>query len=303
MPVSDSRSRRARDLWQLLEPIHAVTYFSREPLDALRKAGCRDFWSGYFAGRAAPLGRPSAELVEAVFVTFSREHIARSVPAVWDDLTPADALAARLGGSVSAPRRMIGPPELDPHLGPAGRAAQLALRAARSAPVESRPLFAANLALRPPEDAVAALWHAATLLREHRGDGHFAALTALGLDGREAVVLGAAATGTPREVYARARRFGDEEWAAVSGSLRARGLLDAADALTPAGTRLREQVEDVTDRLAATAYDVLTDAELDELAAALRPIAGAVLASGDIPAKTPIGIDLDRTAELVRRRS
>ncbi len=51
-----------------------------------------------------------------------------------------------------------------------------------------------------------ALWHAATVLREHRGDGHVAALVAAGLDGRQALVTMAATGAVPRPC---SRRPGD----------------------------------------------------------------------------------------------
>jgi hypothetical protein len=64
----------SRDFWRLLEPIHAVVYFAPEPLAALRAAGYRGFWMGYFAGRAAPLGAASPELVHALFYNFDFAH-------------------------------------------------------------------------------------------------------------------------------------------------------------------------------------------------------------------------------------
>src|ERR1700722_12195608 len=160
----------ARRLHGLLEPIHLVTYFSDEPTDALRALGLRDnYWDGYFAGRAAPLGRVPAEVVHAVFYNFADGEVARHIPRVWDTTTPEAALAARERGSVAALRRVLGGLAAAP--APA-RAADLATRAATSAPTEGRVLYAALRALPLPEEPVARLWHAATLLRAHRGDGH-----------------------------------------------------------------------------------------------------------------------------------
>ena len=61
------------------------------------------------------------------------------------------------------------------------RVADLATRAALSAPTEGRALYAGLRTLDVPEEPVARLWHAATLLREHRGGGHNAALLAHGI--------------------------------------------------------------------------------------------------------------------------
>lgn len=283
----------ARELWRVLEPIHAVTYFSPEPLAALKAAGYRGFWMGYFAGRAAPLGRASAELVHALFFNFTLDHVARAVPDAWDFAPPEAALAARRDGSVAALRRHLGARAEAPEI---ARAAELAARAAAHAVPEGRPLFAANRALTEPEDSLALLWHAATLLREHRGDGHVVALTAAEIGGRESHVLHSLATGTPAAVYAASRKADPEEWSRILDDLRARGLVDADGKLSDAGRRTKETVEELTDRLAWTAYDGLTDTEIAELLRLLRPITAAVVASGEIPTLSPIGLDLTESA-------
>ena len=165
------------------------------------------------------------------------------------------------------------------------------MRAAVAAPLEGRTLFAANHALPVPDEPLERLWHAATLLREHRGDGHVAALLAAGITGREAHVFHAVAVGTPSEVYTLARDFTEEEWDRELSALRDRGLVEG-DALTEQGRDLHAQIEDTTDRLAAPAYDVLTAAERAELLELLRPLTAAVARTGDIPLDSPMGLDL-----------
>lgn len=290
----------ARELWRLLEPIHAVTYFAPEPLAELKRAGYRGFWMGYFAGRAAPLGRPPAQLVHALFYNFAFEHVARALPDAWDFAPPDAALTARLDGSVAALRRQLGDLAEAPEV---RRAAELAGRAAAGAPLPGRPLFAANRALPLPGDPLASLWHAATLLREHRGDGHVAALTAAGIGGRESHVFHALATGTSARAYAAARHLDDQEWTAIISSLSERGLVDGAGALSEAGRRTKKAIEEVTDELAWMAYQGLTIGELQELLQALRPIAAAVVASGDIPVKSPMGLDLAESGDEEPTRS
>ena len=287
--MTDRGPALARELWRLLEPIHAVTYFSPEPLAALRQAGYRGFWMGYFAGRAAPLGPAPAELVHALFYNFAFSHVSRALPDAWDFAPPALALSARVDGSAAALRRQLGDLGDAPAL---RRAAELAGRAAAGAPLEGRPLFAANRALPTPSDPLGQLWHAATLLREHRGDGHVVALTAAGIGGRESHVVHALATGTPAEVYTAARNLDPREWDGVLAGLRDRGLVDPAGTLSDAGRRLKESVERRTDELAWSAYRTLTEPELEELLAALRPLAAAVVAAGEIPARSPMGLDL-----------
>ncbi len=286
-PAAGARSG-VRDAWRMLEPLHAVVYFSPEPLAALHDAGYRGFWMGYFAGRAAPLGAVGAEVVHAAFYNFGYERVARALPAAWRFAPPEAALRARQAGAVAALRRQLADLADGPHV---ERAAELASRAAAAAPLAGRVLGAANHALPLPEEPVARLWHAATVLREHRGDGHIAALLAAGIEGRESHVLHALASGTSRQTYAVARDFTDGEWNELVITLRAKGLADAGG-LTPAGVRLKAQIEQQTDQLAAPAYAALTEAELREMIQALAPLTRAVAGAGEIPLDSPMGLDL-----------
>jgi hypothetical protein len=138
---------------------------------------------------------------------------------------------------------------------------------------------------------VARLWHAATLLREHRGDGHIAALVAAGIDGREAHVLQTLANRVPREIYTVSRDFDDAEWASRLDTLRGKGLA-GDNGPTEHGRTVKAEIEARTDAAAAPAYAVLAPGERAELLRTLRPLARAVMASGEIPAVTPIGLDL-----------
>ena len=285
-----SLPHRARDLYQLLEPIHAVTYFAPEPVTALKEAGCRGYWMGYFAQRAAPLGPVGPEVVHALFYNFAFDRVARAVPAAWEFCSPAAALTARIDGSVAALRRSWSD-TIDPAA--VERAADLAARLALAQPVEGRPLYAANRALPAPNEPVARLWHAATLVREHRGDGHLATLLSHGIGGRESHVWHALSAGIPREVYTVARDFTDEEWSSCRESLAARGLVDAAGP-TAEGARLKTEIEDRTDRLASDGLAALADEEVEELLALLRPMAEAVVLAGDLPLDSPMGLDLRR---------
>jgi hypothetical protein len=280
----------ARRLWQRLELIHAVTYFAPEATGALRDAGYRGFWMGYFAGRAAPLGAVGPDVVGALFYNFAPSRVSRALPDAWGFAPPDAALSARLEGSVAALRRILGPAAQRRDV---TAAAELAARAATAAPPEGRALFAANRALPWPDEPLAVLWHAASLLREHRGDGHVATLTAAGVSGREANVVQAAAGITPRQVFAAARDYDDAEWDALVSGLARRGLLNGEGKLTPAGQRLKADIEQRTDAIALSAYETLDDSEIKHLTEALTPLARAVLDSGDVPAITPIGIALD----------
>lgn len=287
--MTTDRVSRVRALWRLLEPIHAVTYFSPEPLAGLKAAGYRGFWMGYFAGRAAPLGTASAELVHALFYNFTFGHVARALPDAWRYAPPEAALDARENGSAAALRRHLDDAADSPGV---ARAAELAIRLAGRAPREGRPLFAANRALPEPDEPLALLWHAATLLREHRGDGHVAVLTAAGVGGRDAHVLHALATGIPASVYAQARNLDEQEWRAIVGAMAERGLVGPDGELTQAGQETKRAIERRTDELAASALVGFDDADYDELVEALTPITAAVVRAGEIPRQSPMGLDL-----------
>src|SRR4051794_21954813 len=176
----------ARQMFELVEPIGVIPYSADEPNETMFALGFTNYWDTYFAGRAAPLGVVPAEVVDALFYNFAPGEVARHIPRVWQTTTPHAAIAARKAGCAKALRRILG----DHVDGPAfARATELLLRAATSAPVEGRPMYAALRAIPAPDDVVARLFHAASLLREHRGDGHIAALMTEGVGGLQAHVL------------------------------------------------------------------------------------------------------------------
>jgi hypothetical protein len=275
----------ARRFFDRFEPVHGVTYFAPEVREALDGLGYKGYWMGYFAARSAPLGAVPPEVVTAIFYNFAPERVAKALPAAWAIAGPAQALRVRLDTAVAALRRYgLGDDEN------VSTAAELAGKAARGAPLCGRPLFAANLALPWPEDPVAALWQAATLLREHRGDIHTAVLSAAGVTGRESNVLHAAAGGIPREYIARTRDYDDEAWHAQERQLAERGLLDDDGSITDAGRTLKDHVESSTDTLALSALDALSDDEVETLFQTLTPITRTVIEGGDVPAVTPMAL-------------
>ncbi len=250
--------------------------------------GYRGFWMGYFAARSAPLGQVAPEVVTALFYNFAPARVAKALPAAWEIAGPPIALRAREASAVAALRRSGVTDDENVRT-----AAQLASSAAQQASMDGRPLFAANLALPWPTDPVAALWHATTLLREYRGDGHIAALVAAGISGRESNVLQSAAGAVPRDYIKRTRHYDDAEWRACEHSLAVRGLLTDAGSLTPAARDLKDHIETTTDALALRAFDGLDDTEVEALVHALTPIARMVIAAGDMPAVTPMTLRRD----------
>jgi hypothetical protein len=276
-------------MWRRLEPIHAVTYFAPASIDALKQSGLRGFWMCYFAARAAPMGAVTAPVVEATFYNFAPRLVRRAVPDAWSFADPTAVLAARAAGAEAA---------LAPHLdvlepGALATARGLLDTAVGELVCDGRSLAAANAALDVPVDDAAAVWQHLTTLREHRGDGHLAALVVAGLSGLEAHLTLVGTGSITREILQAARGFTDEEWEGAASVLRDRGVLDGAGALTAEGRAIRQEVEDLTDRAAAAPWARLGDAGCDELARLLVPLSRALSDGGVVPAINPIGVPRD----------
>ncbi|HEV2755148.1 MAG TPA: hypothetical protein VG318_05155 [Actinomycetota bacterium] len=273
----------ARRMWRRLETFHAVVYFAPEKRAAYDAAGLKGGWMGYFAGRAAPLGPVSAEVVTAVFYNFHPRMVERSIPDAWRFSTPERVLDARLQVVDGALRRLLGDAAV-------GEAADLARAAAEHCDLAGRPLFAANASLEWPAEPHLRLWHAATMLREHRGDGHVAALAAAGLDGCEAHLTLAATGAVPESELQPNRGWSDDEWAAARVRLRERGVVGDDGGLTREGADLRRRVEDLTDDLAAAPWRLLGADATERLYTLLEEPVRLVLEGGSVPFPNPMGL-------------
>jgi hypothetical protein len=266
----------ARRMFELVEPIGVIPYTADEPNEAMFALGFTNYWDTYFAGRAAPLGITPAEVVHALFYNFAPGEVARHIPKVWRTTTPEAAIAARQMGCVKALRRILGDSVDTPAF---ARADELLTRAATSAPTEGRPMYAALRALPVPDDVVGRLFHAAALLREHRGDGHITALMTEGVGGTEAHVLYALDMDMPAEQFGRIHHLPAAQLGAVIDGLRRRGLIGADGWLTKEGRAVKQRVEELTDDLAAAPYEALEPNERDELMTTLEQLAPRLLAA------------------------
>jgi hypothetical protein len=271
----------ARAMWTLFEPVHDVTYFAPEALRGFTDAGLRGYWRGYFAGRAAPLGGARAAVVTASFHNFAPAFVARAIPGVWDLITPQEAIAVREAGAAASLRRLLGGREAE-----AAKAADLLWRAAEDLDFAGRVLSAANSELPVSGDPLTRLWQAATLLREHRGDGHFAALAAADVDGCEAVVL-RCAKDMSRDLMQPVRGWTDEQWDAAAARLLERGWIGEDATLTEAGRVVHDAVEAATDQAAERPWNRMGAAGLTEAADVLLPLSKACAAA--LPEVIPVG--------------
>ncbi|WP_232384544.1 SCO6745 family protein [Actinomadura violacea] len=295
-------------MWQLLEPVHAVLYYAPEASEEAAALGYAvdERWPSYFPYRAAPLGEVDAQTVSDLFYSFNPAMVERYMEPAWRTASPGRVLAARRIAMDRVLRRIlgdrIGSPELE-------QAARTARRVAEAADMAGRPMAAANAALPWPDEPHLVLWQAATILREHRGDGHIAALHAHDIGPIESLVSHAAVGAAPVDVFA-SRQWTVEQWAAARDRLTARGLVHAKEEAaggvrdgesgragevraTEEGVRVRAAIEKQTDELAAGPWDLLASVEVKELADLLMPIVLDIVGTGLLPMQSTLGIGMN----------
>ncbi|MBF6163576.1 hypothetical protein IU486_02165 [Streptomyces gardneri] len=277
----------ARQIWATLEPLHDVVYFGTGVKEAGLGIGLRGYWQTYFAFRAAPLGAVTPATVRAAFAGFHPDMVHRALPEAWQRATPQQCLDARLELATGLLRGVGAGDAM------CARAVELLAPAQRAADPTGRVLFAANADLPLPADPVAALWQLATSLREHRGDGHVAALVTHGLTGRQALVAQVAAGKAPESVMRPARGVSEAEWADAFDELRARGAVGGepvTPTLTSSGAALLAQVEAETDEAAWTgALATLSADAITELTTSLEPLVRRVQ-EAVVPPLNPVGM-------------
>ncbi len=263
---------RARKTWRTLEPLHGMIYFVPEAAEAYERLGITGR-AGYFASRAAPMGAVPADVVISTFYNFNPDLVRSAIPESWEKASPADLVTARFAAVDAACRRLLGDDVLRSE--EMRRAAELARLAAEEASrhTEGRPLAAGHCDVAWPGEAHLVLWHAESILREFRGDGHVALLVVHGLSGLEALVSHAAAGDVPPHLLRATRAWPDEAWDEAVVALQSRGWLEAGDELrfTGSGEAKRRAIEEGTDALAVAPYDALGEERCAELRALARP--------------------------------
>jgi hypothetical protein len=273
----------ARKTWRTVEPLHGMVYFAPEAADSYARLGLRPE-AGYFASRSAAMGAVGAETVIATFYNFDPRLVRAAIPEAWTVASPAAVLEARADAADRALRRMLGDGVESPEM---ARAATLARQAAEHAGLrpEGRPLFAAHAGLAWPRPPHLVLWHAQTLLREFRGDGHLSLLVAADLDPVEALVLHLATGELPGTFLRDSRGWPDAAWEAAEDRLVDRGLIEARQRpgdgsppiLSGAGATRRGEIEEETDRLATFPYRALGEEGCAELRTLARPFSRSVV--------------------------
>lgn len=261
-PVDPAAARRT---WRSLEAVHGMIYFTPDAPPRYAEAGVTHHRSGYFGSRVAAMGAVTAEVVTATFYNFHPALVRRSMDGLWERTTPAAMLDARLAAVDDSLRRAFGEEQLAS--AELKRAAATLRQAALVAceHTEGRPLFAAHAGLAWPDEPHLSLWHAQTLLREYRGDGHIAALVCEGLSGLDALVSHAASGDVPAAALQATRAWNDDEWAAGVASMAERGLVEPDGTFTDAGRTQRDRIEAATDRLAVEPWAAIGADACDQL--------------------------------------
>ncbi len=272
----------ARRVHNATNALHSLIYFAPETEDRLVAAGLEAGRMCYFAGRSAPMGAASGGVVAATFYNFNPALVARCIPRAWELASPAAVIDARFAAADAALSRLLGPEVIAS--ADLSTIAGLVREAAGACSAEGRPLYAGHAGLDWPGAPHLVLWHGLSLLREHRGDGHVAALVASGLSGIEALITHVATGQGFLPGFARSSRgWSSQTWDQAVAGLIARGLVEADDALTPAGQELRADVEAATDRMAAAPWRHLGDQRTEEVIRIGKALTRLVVAAGAFP--------------------
>ena len=277
---ADDLPRLARRCWGYLESIQALGWLAPQPAAAYAEYGLRGR-VGYFAARSAPMGEVGAGVVTATFYVFAPSLVAHAIPAAWQRISPQDMVALRYQVVPATIREVVGDAADDDRL---AAAAALTRTACEGLSMPGRPIYAAHSLLPWPDEPMAALYHAAVLLREHRGDGHVAALVRAGLDPVEALILDGLFSGST-EFVRTTRGWTDQDWADGHTRLRDMGLItdDGSPTLTEAGLAQRKDLERITDAAALCGWQRLGGDGCRELLELVTPMREAAVASGHLP--------------------
>lgn len=274
VPTSDAR--RLRDA---IEPIATIGWWARAAGDEFVAADL-DFFGGYVWGRAASLGADAdVSVVVSAFGVFDAGLLGAVLDAAKPVASHEVVLSGRERGAAAGLAAATASIDTELVASTAGR-----LRSAMDdVDGTARPLFSGLRALSAPTDPHGALWRAAEMFREHRGDGHLAACVAAGLDQVEMNVFTELWLGYPAGEYSGTRGFSPERIQAAVKSLAKNGWLDETGALTADGRAAREQIEHATDVSQQQVMAALDD-DATALIVELSTIGAAVVDAHAAPA-------------------
>lgn len=237
---------------------------ARENLAAL---GVPDGMGHYITNRGAPLAMAGADALTAAFFSIRREfvHFAinHAAPHIknWHDVTVARDKAV-----------LAGLQEMTPEiLGPLGAMAERLWEVVDALPGDGRVLFAAHRSWPRPETPPMSAWNALNCIREWRGDTHWAILINDGIGAVEAGLLHDAWMGYPKEWIPRSRGADDAMVASALENLASHGWVTDG-VVNDAGVEYRQTIEDRTDVLCQTPWQLFGETKTIELLALLEPV-------------------------------
>lgn len=280
----------SRQMWRIFEPIHAGIYFYPPSAQSYRDLGLKGGWMGYFATRSASLGTPGKDLVRSIFYHFSSDLVSRAIPDAWKYATPEQILNARM----TIAHQMLSNFEShfrDPSL---SSDIDLLLEISRSLPSEGRPLFASLIGLDWETSPQLKIFGAVTLLREHRGDTHNAALASYNISGAQSNILQIANRAVSFEVISPNRGWSEQSWTEAIQDLKARGIITVESTnqlpkFTQKGQDVKNSIENLTDE-SSNPWSKIFPEKLQKITDLIKPISDAVKQAGLLPKENPIGV-------------
>jgi len=279
MPLPDDSARidmnAVREVSQAISAAHMFIYFVPEAAEEAAKFGVTDRGPAYFAFRSAAMGAVPREVALATFYNFSPRSV-EAMTGVWDAASPEQWQAARFATAERALRR-VGVKLTDEQIAEARSLIDPVVAGADHA---GKALAAGNASVALPADPLTALWQQVTVVREWRGDAHLVVLAANHLGPCDCNVIQSATGRVPTALARATRQWNDEEWAAATARLVARGWLNADGTVTDAGTAAREQIEVETDEHCAALWAPIGATGARRLASLLAPINEAFTAAG-----------------------
>jgi hypothetical protein len=264
-----------REVSNAINATHRFIYFVPETFQEAAEFGVTDRMAAYFAFRSAAMGSVPWQVTLATFYNFA-PRVVQTMEGVWGAASPEQWQASRFVAVDRAMRR-IGIDLTDEQVEEARALLDPVVAAADYA---GKPLAAANASVELPAEPLAALWQQLTVLREWRGDAHLVVLADNHVGPCDCNVIHTATGGLPVSLVRATRKWNDEEWAAATQRLVARGWVNEDGTATEAGAAARERIEVETDELCDELWAPIGEAGALRLASLITPIDAAFVAAG-----------------------
>jgi len=281
--VTDPQTALTRRFAKAAEPLHSCAYYAEE-INRFTEMGYSGWWHAYFAYRSAPMGKATAQQVMDAFYNFAPRMVDKAVPNCWEVMSPSQVRQTQLLLVDRALHRIFGDYKAQRELAYVSEVLKTSIP---ELDTKERPLFAAWAGEPWPDSPLLDLWHATTLLREYRFDGHNSALRQAGLSGLGChLMMAADGRGTP-EIIQKIRGWSHEEWKQEAAELRSRGWITSDGQHTPLGRSVRRGVELATDQNAQAIVVNLGDERSGKVLEVLEQVAAFLIETDVVPGTWP----------------